>query len=81
MTLQTLFTSWPSSSSGKCPGQSRIVAYLSMEIANQPCDSYLQSQAWRPGRRHSRAAADKGLRLLAVTLANRQGYFKQSWMT
>ena len=36
MTPQTLFTSWPSSSSEEYPGQSGIIAYFSIEIAITP---------------------------------------------
>ncbi len=36
MTKQTLFTGWPPYSSWDHPGQSKVVAYFSMEIAITP---------------------------------------------
>jgi glycogen phosphorylase len=77
MTPQTLFTSWPSSSSEEYPGQSGIIAYFSMEIAITPeIRTYSGGLGVLAGDT-LRAAADLGLQLLAVTLAHRKGYFKQ----
>ena len=77
MTPQTLFTSWPSSSSEAYPGQSGIIAYFSMEIAITPAIPTYSGGLGVLAGDTLRAAADLGLQLLAVTLAHRKGYFKQ----
>src|SRR5271168_1313311 len=77
MTLQTLFTNWPPYSSWEYPGESRLVAYFSMEIAITPAMPTYSGGLGVLAGDTLRAAADMGLRLVAVTLAHRKGYFKQ----
>src|SRR6202020_1987587 len=66
----------PSSSWGY-PGESGIVAYFSMEIAISPAMPTYSGGLGVLAGDTLRAAADMGLRLVAVTLAHRKGYFKQ----
>jgi glycogen phosphorylase len=77
MTPQTLFTSWPRYSSWEYSGQSRTVAYFSMEIAITPAMPTYSGGLGVLAGDTLRAAADMGLALVAVTLAHRKGYFKQ----
>ena len=69
MTLQTLFTSWPPSSSWEYPEQSGIVAYFSMEIAIIPAMPTYSGGLGVLAGDTLRAAADMRLPLVAVTLA------------
>jgi starch phosphorylase len=77
MTPQTLFTSWSPYSSGEYPGQSRLIAYFSMEIAITPAIPTYSGGLGVLAGDTLRAAADMALPLLAVTLAHRKGYVKQ----
>src|SRR5580700_4953923 len=77
MTLQTLFTNWPPYSSWEYPGQNRLVAYFSMEIAITPAMPTYSGGLGVLAGDTLRAAADMGLPLAAVTLAHRKGYFHQ----
>jgi starch phosphorylase len=77
MKLQTLFTSWDPYSSGEYPGQSRLVAYFSMEIAINPAIPTYSGGLGVLAGDTLRAAADMALPLVAVTLAHRKGYVKQ----
>src|ERR1700678_3434506 len=77
MTLQTLFTNWPPYSSWEYPGESRLVAYFSMEIAITPAMPHYSGGLGFLAGDTLRAAADMGLPLVAVTLAHRKGYCKQ----
>src|ERR1700733_9568563 len=77
MSQQTLFTGLLPYGSGENPGQSRIVAYFSMEIAISPAMPTYSGGLGVLAGDTLRAAADMGLRLVAVTLAHRKGYFKQ----
>ena len=77
MTPQTLFTSWNPYSSGEYPGQSRLVAYFSMEIAITPAIPTYSGGLGVLAGDTLRAAADMALPLVAVTLAHRKGYVKQ----
>ena len=59
------------------PGEGGIVAYFSMEIAVVPeFPTYSGGLGVLAGDT-LRAAADMGLPLAAVTLADRKGYFRQ----
>ena len=58
-------------------GQTGIVAYFSMEIAISPAMPTYSGGLGVLAGDTLRAAADTGLRLVAVTLAHRKGYFKQ----
>jgi glycogen phosphorylase len=77
MTPQTLFTSWQPYSSGEYPGQSRLIAYFSMEIAIIPAIPTYSGGLGVLAGDTLRAAADMTLPLVAVTLAHRKGYVKQ----
>ena len=77
MTLQTLFINWPPYSSWEYPGQSRLVAYFSMEIAITPAIPTYSGGLGVLAGDTLRAAADMGLPLVAVTLVHRKGYCKQ----
>ena len=77
MTPQTLLNSWQPYSSGEYPGQSRLVAYFSMEIAITPAIPTYSGGLGVLAGDTLRAAADMALPLVAVTLAHRKGYFKQ----
>jgi glycogen phosphorylase len=77
MSQQTLFTGLLPYGSGENPGQSGIVAYFSMEIAISPAMPTYSGGLGVLAGDTLRAAADMGLRLVAVTLAHRKGYFKQ----
>src|ERR1700677_1454403 len=73
MTPQTLFTSWPSYYSWGNQGQSRLVAYFSMEIAITPAMPTYSGGLGVLSGDTLRAAADMRLPLVAVTLAHRRG--------
>src|SRR5580704_15769748 len=77
MTPQTLCSSRPPYSSWENQGQSRLVAYFSMEIAITPAMPTYSGGLGILAGDTLRAAADMDLRLVAVTLAHRKGYFKQ----
>jgi starch phosphorylase len=77
MTPQTLFTSWQPYSSGEYPGQGRLIAYFSMEIAITPAIPTYSGGLGVLAGDTLRAAADMALPLVAVTLAHRKGYVKQ----
>ena len=77
MKLDTLFTNWLPSSSWGYPGESGTVAYFSMEIAIIPAMPTYSGGLGVLAGDTLRAAADVGLRLAAVTLAHRKGYFRQ----
>src|SRR5277367_5149944 len=77
MTPQTLFTSQPLYYSGESQGQSRLVAYFSMEIAITPAMPTYSGGLGVLAGDTLRAAADMGLPVVAVTLAHRKGYCKQ----
>src|SRR5271155_2071114 len=77
MTPQTLFANWQPYSSWENPGQSRLVAYFSMEIAITPAMPTYSGGLGVLAGDTLRAAADAGLPLVAVTLAHRKGYVKQ----
>jgi starch phosphorylase len=77
MTMQTLFVSRPPYSPWDYPGQSRLVAYFSMEIAITPAMPTYSGGLGVLAGDTLRAAADMGLPLVAVTLAHRKGYVKQ----
>src|ERR1700678_3815653 len=77
MSEQRLFTAWLLFGSGESPGQSALVAYFSMEIAISPAMPTYSGGLGVLAGDTLRAAADMGLRLVAVTLAHRKGYFKQ----
>ncbi|WP_446744918.1 alpha-glucan family phosphorylase [Silvibacterium acidisoli] len=68
---------WPQPISPQPAGSHNIVAYFSMEIAVTPeMPTYSGGLGVLAGDT-LRAAADMGLRLAAVTLAHRKGYFQQ----
>ena len=77
MTPRTLFTSRQPYYSGEYPGQSRLVAYFSMEIAITPAIPTYSGGLGVLAGDTLRAAADMALPLVAVTLAHRKGYVKQ----
>src|SRR5271163_2636475 len=77
MTMQTLFTSWPPHSSWDRSGQSKLVAYFSMEIAITPAMPTYSGGLGVLAGDTLRAAADMGLPLFAITLAHRKGYVRQ----
>ena len=77
MTPQTLFTNWPSYYSWGNQGQSRLIAYFSMEIAITPAIPTYSGGLGVLAGDTLRAAADMRLPLVAVTLAHRKGYVKQ----
>ena len=77
MTPQTLFTSRPPYSSWEDHGQTRLVAYFSMEIAITPAMPTYSGGLGVLAGDTLRAAADMRLPLVAVTLAHRKGYVKQ----
>jgi starch phosphorylase len=74
MTQQTLFTGLLPHGSWENPGQGGIVAYFSMEIAISPVMPTYSGGLGVLAGDTLRAAADMGLRLVAVTLAHRKGY-------
>ena len=76
MTQQALFTGWPYSS-WDYPGQNKLVAYFSMEIAITPAMPTYSGGLGILAGDTLRAAADMGLPLIAVTLAHRKGYVRQ----
>src|SRR5277367_645316 len=78
MTPQTLFTSWPSYYSWGNQGQSRLVAYFSMEIAITPAIPTYSGGLGILAGDTLRAAADMRLTLIAVSLVHRKGYVKQN---
>jgi starch phosphorylase len=77
MIPQTLFTSRPLYYSWENQGQSRMVAYFSMEIAITPTMPTYSGGLGVLAGDTLRAAADMRLPLVAVTLAHRKGYVKQ----
>src|SRR6202789_696253 len=77
MTPQTLFSSRPLYYSWDSKGQSRLVAYFSMEIAITPAMPTYSGGLGVLAGDTLRAAADMRLPLVAVTLAHRKGYVKQ----
>jgi starch phosphorylase len=77
MTPQTPLISWPPHSSRERLGQSRLVAYFSMEIAITPAMPTYSGGLGVLAGDTLRSAADMGLPLVAVTLAHRKGYVKQ----
>ena len=77
MTLQALSTNWLPYSSWEYPGQSRLVAYFSMEIAITPAMPTYSGGLGVLAGDTLRAAADMGLPLFAITLAHRKGYVRQ----
>jgi starch phosphorylase len=77
MKLEMLLNKWPQFSSLEHPGERGIVAYFSMEIAISPSMPTYSGGLGVLAGDTLRAAADIGLRMIAVTLAHRKGYFKQ----
>src|SRR5580704_448972 len=77
MTPQTLCSSRPPYSSWENQGQSRLVAYFSMEIAITPAMPTYSGGLGVLAGDTLRAAADMRLPLVAVTLAHRKGYVRQ----
>src|SRR5271163_4245771 len=77
MSQQKRFSGLLPYGSGENPVQSGIVAYFSMEIAISPAMPTYSGGLGVLAGDTLRAAADMGLRLVAVTLAHRKGYFKQ----
>jgi starch phosphorylase len=77
MTTQTPFAGRPPHPSWDRPGQSRLVAYFSMEIAIAPSIPTYSGGLGVLAGDTLRAAADMALPLVAVTLAHRKGYVKQ----
>jgi starch phosphorylase len=77
MKLEMLLNKWPQLSSLEHPGERGIVAYFSMEIAISPSMPTYSGGLGVLAGDTLRAAADIGLRMIAVTLAHRKGYFKQ----
>jgi starch phosphorylase len=76
MNLEML-NKWPQFTSLEHPGERGIVAYFSMEIAITPSMPTYSGGLGVLAGDTLRAAADLGLRMIAVTLAHRKGYFKQ----
>jgi starch phosphorylase len=77
MKLNRVLTHGLSSSSWGYPRESGVVAYFSMEIAITPAIPTYSGGLGVLAGDTLRAAADAGLRLAAVTLAHRKGYFRQ----
>jgi starch phosphorylase len=77
MKLEMLFSKWPQFSSFEHPRERGIVAYFSMEIAISPAIPTYSGGLGVLAGDTLRAAADIGLRIIAITLAHRKGYFKQ----
>ncbi|HTD56647.1 MAG TPA: hypothetical protein VK670_14755, partial [Silvibacterium sp.] len=71
------FDTIPRLASLDCEGNNRLVAYFSMEIAVSPAIPTYSGGLGVLAGDTLRAAADMGLPLAAVTLAHRQGYFRQ----
>jgi glycogen phosphorylase len=71
------FDTIPRLASLDCEGNNRLVAYFSMEIAVSPAMPTYSGGLGVLAGDTLRAAADMGLPLAAVTLAHRQGYFRQ----
>ena len=71
------FDAIPRLASLDCEGNNRLVAYFSMEIAVSPAFPTYSGGLGILAGDTLRAAADMGLPLAAVTLAHRQGYFRQ----
>ncbi len=71
------FDTIPRLASLDCEGNNRLVAYFSMEIAASPAIPTYSGGLGVLAGDTLRAAADMGLPLAAVTLAHRQGYFRQ----
>src|ERR1700733_3092654 len=77
MKLNRVLTHGLPSSSWGYPRESGLVAYFSMEIAITPAMPTYSGGLGVLAGDTLRAAADAGLRLAAVTLAHRKGYFRQ----
>src|SRR5271163_1838442 len=77
MKLNRVLTHGLPSSSWGYPRESGVVTYFSMEIAISPAMPTYSGGLGVLAGDTLRAAADMGLRLVAVTLAHRKGYFKQ----
>src|ERR1700678_3799 len=77
MKLNRALTHGLPSSSWGYPRESGVVAYFSMEIAITPAIPTYSGGLGVLAGDTLRAAADAGLRLAAVTLAHRKGYFRQ----
>ena len=77
MKLDTSLNSWLPSSSWGYSGERGVVAYFSMEIAISPAMPTYSGGLGVLAGDTLRAAADAGLRLAAVTLVHRKGYFRQ----
>ncbi|HZD50379.1 MAG TPA: alpha-glucan family phosphorylase [Silvibacterium sp.] len=71
------FDAVPRLASLACDGNNGLVAYFSMEIAASPAIPTYSGGLGVLAGDTLRAAADMGLPLVAVTLAHRQGYFRQ----
>ena len=77
MKLDRSLNSWLPSSSWGYSGERGVVAYFSMEIAISPAMPTYSGGLGVLAGDTLRAAADAGLRLAAVTLVHRKGYFRQ----
>jgi glycogen phosphorylase len=77
MKLNRALTHGLPSSSWGYPRESGVVAYFSMEIAITPAIPTYSGGLGVLAGDTLRGAADAGLRLAAVTLAHRKGYFRQ----
>ena len=77
MKLNRVLTHGLPSSSWGYPRESGVVAYFSMEIAITPAIPTYSGGLGVLAGDTLRAAADAGLRLAAITLAHRKGYFRQ----
>jgi len=80
MTPQTLFTGRPLYYSWENQGQSRIVAYFSMEIATTPAMPTYNGGLGVLAGDTLRAAADMRLPLVAVTLSTTRSYQASSFL-
>jgi hypothetical protein len=80
MTPQTLFTGRPPYSSWEDHGQTRLVAYFSMEIAITPAMPTYSGGLGVLAGDTLRAAADMRLPLVAVTLAHRKAMSSSIWI-
>jgi hypothetical protein len=80
MTLQTLFTNWPPYSSWEYPGQSRLVAYFSMEIAITPAMPTYSGGLGVLAGDTLRAAADMGFRWLRSRWLTARAMSSSVWM-
>jgi glycogen phosphorylase len=71
------FTNWQQLASLDILGETKIIAYFSMEIAVEPSMPTYSGGLGVLAGDTLRAAADMGLPLAAITLAHRKGYFRQ----